>query len=409
MKNIFVILFSLVISAAQAQVPGGGGAMVPNAPSPVPAGSSGALTTANGLYNLNSTNLLNWRKALAKMRAGTGRPKIVVIGDSTSDGSGAGSGGTLNLNGAYPKGWVPDMSALMTGNAGVPTGVFQTLWCDQAISAIVSYSTYDTRVALGANWSFNTSAMGGSLIKYTNGAVNNLTFTPTIPIDTVIVWYININTTTATVNFDGGASLGTINFSTSSTLASQTFSGALATHTINIVPGNTAAFFLMGITAYNSAAPGVDIIQIGSNGAMAATFGGTGGSSWQNSNPLSVLAPDLTIIDLTVNDSNAVTSLAAYQTSMQNIITAAKATGDVLLVAGPPSNTAQATNGTLAQFIAVNRSLAASNNVPFLDITTRWVSYAVTNPAMPYFDSLHPGAVAYQDYGLAVFEAISQP
>ena len=372
---------------------------------PAAYGSSNAQTTASGWFNVNSTSLQKWRKAMANVRSGASRAKIVVVGDSTSAGSGAGTGGTLNQNGAFANGWVADFATLL--NKYVAT-VFQSFWGDQAVS--VGYGTYDTRVTLGANWSQNTSGLGGNMFKYTTGAVNNLTFTPTAAFDTIVVWYMKISGDgTATINVDGGASLGTINFSNSSSiLTSSTFTVAAGTHTINIVPNNDATFFVVGVQTYVAGTKAVDVFQTAVNGATAATFVG-GASPWQSPLALEALAPDLTVIDLTINDSNNGTSLATYISNMQTLITDAKLSGDVLLVVGPPSNTTQATNGTLDQFIAALRGLAISNNVPLLDLKTRWTSYAAANPVFPYFDSKHPEVSGYWDIGLAISEMLSAP
>jgi hypothetical protein len=55
---------------------------------------------------LNSASLLYWRRAIARTRATTPvRGKMVIIGDSTSMGAGAGSSGTSLLTGAYLKAW----------------------------------------------------------------------------------------------------------------------------------------------------------------------------------------------------------------------------------------------------------------------------------------------------------------
>lgn len=60
-----------------------------------------------------------------------------------------------------------------------------------------------------------------------------------------------------------------------------------------------------------------------------------------------------------------------------------------------------------AEFVGVVKQLAAANNLPMIDMTTRWTSYAYTNPVMAYHDPFHPGALGYSDFELAVFGVVS--
>jgi hypothetical protein len=212
---------------------------------------------------------------------------------------------------------------------------------------------------------------------------------------------------TATVNVDGGASLGTLTAAGGNTVASQTFNCALAIHTINLTPGNDGQLAILGMVTWNSAVPAVDFIQSGVSGSKVANFVLTTPPFSSGANVISLLAPDLTVVDLTINDSNALTDLTLYTTQMQTLINSCKATGDVLLMVGPPSNTPQATNGTLDQYAAVLQSLALSNNCGLLSLKTRWTSWAVTNAILPYFDNLHPGPLGYQDFAQAVAGAIA--
>lgn len=343
--------------------------------------------------------LTHWRSTIAAVKAGSRRGRVVFIGDSTSMGAGAGSGGTLNENGAYPNAW-PQQLAAKLNTAGIPC-VAQSFWASAA--AAVAYDTYDTRVTRGPNWSNAQGCFGGTMFKFTAGAVNNLTFTPAAAFDTVVPWYMKISGDgTATINVDGGASLGTLNFSNAtSVLSSTAFTVAKATHTINIVPANDALFFMLGIQTYDSTVPAIDFFQCAQAGATTATFI-PNTNPWEALKALTTLAPDLTIIDLTINDSNAGTLLATYSSNIQSIITTAKLSGDVLLMVGPPSNTTPATDGTLDTYVAAVYALAASNGCSVVNMKSRWVSWAAIQATYPYFDSLHPGATGYVDIATAV-------
>jgi len=355
--------------------------------------------------------LSTFKAALARVKAATGRGKIVVIGDSTSMGAGAGTSGTTNLNGAAQKSWP---QGLQRFNSAPNYLSSNSWWGTQGYdsAAGITLTGYDTRLAQGANWAPNLASLGGKVIRYAPGAVNNFSFTPTYAFDTIVVYMLKNNLNgTCTINVDGGASLGTINTNSGGALvwATQTFTVSKAIHQINLVPNNDAQMFFGGILCYDSTVPAIDVIQTAVYGSLASVF--TPNVNVYDQIPtLKFIAPDLTIIDLTINDSNAGTALATYQANLQTIITAAKVSGDVLLMVGPPSNTAAATNGTLDTYIAVLRTLCATNTCSLVDMKLNWISYANIQATFPYFDTLHPTtpgyqgppANGYQDIGTAV-------
>jgi lysophospholipase L1-like esterase len=370
---------------------------VPVAPNP----QTGLVTGTTG----NATALPYWRAAVARVRAGIGRAKLLVIGDSTTMGAGAGTGGNTGLAGAYPKSWVQDLSKLLSNFVSSSSN---SILSDQNSPQL--YTSYDSRVSFGTGWAATTNTtLGGNLFQYTTGATGTLSFTPTASINTITIYYVQQSGAgTFNTNVDGGSSLGTTNAAGASFLTSVTYTVTAGTHTVNIIGNNAGNISIVGVLTYNTATPAVDFIQAGYFGGLAVTFVGTT-NVWSPQNVESYLAPDLTIIDLTINDSNNGTTLAAYQTNIQSIITTAKSTGDCILMVGPPSNSPQATNGTLASFVQVLYTLGATNNCLVVNTLYRWNSYAATNPLMPYYDSNHPTAPGYYDLAQEVYEVLSAP
>ena len=61
----------------------------------------------------------------------------------------------------------------------------------------------------------------------------------------------------------------------------------------------------------------------------------------------------------------------------------------------------------LDSFVAAVNNVAASSGCAVLDLKNRWISYASANTYLPYFDSLHPGVLGYQDIAQAMFGVIS--
>jgi len=369
--------------------------------------------TAAGLYNVSWARMPYWRAAIARVRAGTGRGKLLMVGDSTTSGTGSGSGGTSMLNGAFATAPGRGVAALL---AAVVATSDKSLIGDQGVPAILgatAYGTYDTRVVQGAGWNAApTVVVGGNAFRYQTGAASIFAFTPAGAFDNFKIWYIKQTPSGGfAVNVDGGASLGTV----STTGAGQTvghsdFTVTRGTHTINLTASNDNQIIFLGIEVWDSTVPAIDIVQAGWHGSKIGGWASVVASTtpWIPVNFIPTLAPDLTVINLTINDSNAPTALATYQAQMQVLITAAKTTGDVLLVAGAPSDTAFATNGTLDRFVDVLRLLARTNGCGLLDIPARWGSYAAANPLFPYSDLLHPGAVGYQDIAQAIVTALTR-
>lgn len=366
-----------------------------------------AIAALGGVGSLSSTRYLaKWRNAMAKVRAGTGRGRLLLVGDSTTMGGGAGTSGQTNLVGAQANNRTMALAARLSA-LGVPTQTHSFMGDQYCGKTSVTYAQYDPRLSLGTNWqelsSSNYEVLGGYMFRNTSTS-GVLGFTPTAPIDHFTVYYLqNAGLGSATVNVDGGASLGTINEAGAAQITSQTFSVTRGSHQIQIV-GATATFYLLGIVAWDSTIPAIDIITCGMWGATSADFANTA-NFWNpgSANAMTFLGQDAAILQFTINDSNGgLSQLPAYQTNMTAVVGALKSTGDLLIESGIPSNTSQATDGvTLAAFVATCQNLAAVNGCNFLDIGARYGSYATANALGWMFDSVHANAVGYQDVAQA--------
>lgn len=347
-------------------------------------------------------DMLKWRKAVANVRTGAGRGTLLFIGDSTTMGAGAGTGGTVALNAAYPRSLAARAASIL--NSTFVTTQLNSVWGSQA--TLVSYATYDTRVSLGTGWAMSGGGtLGSNFMRFTNGATGTLAFTPTASCDTVkIYYYVASGQGSFTVDVDGGASLGTINTNGTTNYTSTTYTFAAGTHTINLNAQNNGSLFVGGIVPQLSTTPAIDVVLGAWYGARAGTFNAAGGFG-----PLTAmraLAPDCTVVNLTINDSNAGTPFATYQANMVGIIEAAQESGDVVLMIGPPSGTQNATDGVLDQYINIVYSLAEQYGCAVVDMRRRWISYAAIQPTFPYYDTLHPMNLAYADAAQAVASAL---
>lgn len=362
------------------------------------------LTYTNSVgFNFSTANLTKWRAGLARVRSGKGNAKIAVIGDSTTVGAGSGVSGTGELVGAFPNSYPNALVALL--NAAGVTASNNSIFGEEYVSLRggTSYPLYDTRVTLGTGWTATGSTgFGGCAFAFTGATPGTWSFAPAGAIDTIVVQYISLpGHGSMTVNVDGGASLGTVNTNAASGVANQTFTVTKGVHTINFVAAGNGSIQFTSVIAYDSTKSQVLICQGGIYGSTTNDWI-TATSPWSPFFASTNIAADLSIICLTINDSNNGTLPATYQAQLQAIITQAMLSGDVILMTGVPSNTVQATNGTLAQFVAINYTLARQLNIPLIDLTARWGSYASSSLLGYYGDILHPSAMGYQDVAQGV-------
>lgn len=367
------------------------------------------IVNPNGTYNNIPAGLLHWRGAVASVLSGTSltRPTIYLrTGDSTTTGAGSGTS-TAGLVGGFANSSTSSLVSLL--GKTLPLS-FCSFFGDQNATSQVTYNQYDPRVtinAAGSGWISNgLGTLGGQIFQYNVGSTGTLTFAPSTTanpcaIDHLTIWYTTRPSNGTVTPLINATPLTTINsgVSGSPTFTSRTYSFTKGTYTITLLANNDGQLEITGIIAWDSTVPAIDVVQAGNYGIKVATLANTA-SVWSGLNALKALAPIFTEVNLEINDSNGGTTLSSYRTSWQSIITGAKISGDVLIGGGLPSNTSQATNGTLTMFNNVLKSLAITNNIPMFDAKQYYTSYVITNaiPGLTYFDSLHGTKSLYIDY-----------
>ena len=114
---------------------------------------------------------------------------------------------------------------------------------------------------------------------------------------------------------------------------------------------------------------------------------------------LSVMLPDLTVIQLGANDLNTNVDVATYTANMLGIITAAKAVGsDVVVAISSFGNTGG--YGTDAQRLAYRQAvigLCAAQGCVVVDYAARSLNYASANALGLMRDSIHKTEPGYAD------------
>lgn len=350
--------------------------------------SAQALTAGSG-SNIRSTVLAKARKAYARVRTQGGNMRILCIGDSTTAGFNAAS-----LANTYPHQLMTMLNAYF-----IPT-VAGILFPNSSVT--------DTRVATGTGWSVATQHnFGSGWFNGISGAAGTLSFTLPQSFDTIKVYYYkNSGHGTSTINVDGGASLGNIVGSGSSSLNAATFNCAAGIHTVNITGPSGGQIFIAGIECTLSTASTVTVTNGGRSGYTTLQLSSST-NPYDAQQCYAAYQPDLTIISIGINDATGSLAQATYESRLTTTIGYAQTTGDVILVPPIPSSGAPYTTFE-PQYSASMRTLASSLGCGLVDTEARWVNYTTSNAQGFMSDTLHPNALGYSDMATMIFHAISK-
>ena len=226
----------------------------------------------------------------------------------------------------------------------------QMTWGRQRASG----ANVDGRVTLGTGWSENNGPAQGIMATAVVSAAGHLSFAlnATDYADTLDVYSATFSGNGTFVIRDGATSLGSVNTNGATGAAKQTFTMTRAQgKTINIDGPTVNGGSISAIEAYDATRPSIRVSPAGQSTTKITDWYTSGGPFPWYMHWLTSYAPHLTLVSLTINDSNASVAESTWEAACGTRIAAIKAAGsDVLLVAGPPSNTTQATNGTLESY-----------------------------------------------------------
>ena len=359
-------------------------------------------------FGRNGSANARLRSMLSRVRAGTGRGKIVMKGDSTTVGQGGGTGADpYRLTGARANRPAAVLAAGLTG-AGI-SAVDGSVVADNGLGAFatVPLPAYDPRIALGSPaWTFapDQSFAGGALMQCSSGGIAS--FTPAGTVDRFEIAYYNaqnallefaidngvsvIASGPTNVAITAGAGFGKVSFATT-TAAAHFFQFAC-----NSGAGGVA---VASLTAYDSRTSAIDIKVDAALGATSANQAASG-NGWRNLDHLAWEAPDLTIVNLGLNDMATGVSLATYVAGLRSIVTAARLSGDVLLVWPYPASPSFAAIATQTAFRDAAGALAQELNVAFLSLFDYFGGAFGSAYAARLVDGLvHGDAGLYADVG----------
>lgn len=364
----------------------------------------------------SSATLPNFNVALQKVIAGTASTRILFIGDSTT--LGVGSNGS-DTSGNWPSNSFPKKISDLFNAANVNS--HWNSWFGGGFSGNPgSVPLCDARVtgAVSGAWSIFDSthnSLGGGLLTASSSS-SSISFLPTTNVDTFNMFYVNngsgwgefsfnINGGTATIVNVAGSGTG----ATAHNLISSSISGTLGSNTVNISQTGSGSVFFCGVEAFNSANKWVSVCNTGWGGATSGNWNSTiDNYAPATSVVASCLSPSLTVISLGINDWRNSVSTTTYSNNIQALITNYKAVGDVMLVSPPPSedNVGAPVNSVQATYVAVLKALAASNNIPLVDVFNTWGTWATANANGWMTDNYHPNGTGYQLIANMVYNAI---
>lgn len=341
--------------------------------------------------------LPRWRKARDTLRAGgTENVRIAFIGDSKTRGYGA---GTATSNGHLTTGAAPKSKPARVGQllaaAGIPA-ITDTIFGTGGAATMPDAVSYDPRLSGFSGWGGGQVSLGGAAF-YT-GNTNLGIFTPSKAIDRVTVFYAQ---SSGSGSFSVTKGPETFTFSAAGSVsalgrAEVTFTTKDAAP-ISIARTTGGGVNIVGLTAWDSAVPGIEIGNFGVVG-VRSEFQANTTQGVSPANALATYAPALTVVNLGTNDLViGDKSLTNYLANMAVIIDKAQISGDAIIlwpaVAG--SAVTGGTDDVRAAWKAQLRTLAMLKGCVFLDEEAVFGGRAGAVSGGWFADGLHESAAAY--------------
>lgn len=339
-----------------------------------------------------------WRRALARVLAGASNATMLHIGDSTTAGAFA-SGSNWAACRAIS---MPTQLAGLMSATGIPVCAGSTHGAaTNSGTSLATFASYDTRWTFGANWAaaaINTAG-GGSINNQGAGNYTAANFTPSDQWDTVDIWYIkNAGYGSFTISANGGAAIGaTVACAGTLSVQKATRTTTLGFNTLNITKIADGNIILLGVSTYNSQRKTVNIFNAGWGSSKSADWIASA-NVWDPLNMVDAYAPDLTVINLTINEWIAGTVPATYQSQMDTIINRCRLYGDVVLMTGAPSTVGTTAKATQDGIVQACRALGQKYACDVVDVSQLFGDWT-TGSALGYYspagDAIHPGQSGY--------------
>uniref|UniRef100_UPI0015F09407 SGNH/GDSL hydrolase family protein n=1 Tax=Pseudonocardia pini TaxID=2758030 RepID=UPI0015F09407 len=307
-----------------------------------------------------------WNTAMASAKAGTGRARVAVFGDSQAEGQGASA--RANRWQDLMLGTLRSRLALSGGGRGAVPAKYEVYGPD-------------------STWGTTGFATSGSVDDYAAGPfgqrgriVNaSSTLTWTVQGTHAQIWYGAYSGMSAFgYKIDGGSTVTVAATSPSNptwTSVALTL-GSSGSHTVQIITAAGQSAFVGGLVVFDGdSTTGVTLLDSAKVGITADTYTNNAAephtTSWQRG--IDSLAPDLVLIALGLNDWDAQTATAAYITDLQTIATRLRALTKVpsILVLAPRNVAPDANSRTItwsAYISALQSMVTTDGNMGFLNL-----------------------------------------
>ena len=347
-------------------------------------GFVGGSTASNN--QVLALQLPKWRLALAKARSGGGDAKLMFVGDSTTGG----------FNTAQPSIAYTYPTQLMTMFTAGETPVATS----QGFSSDIQLYP-PSAWTLPSGWTL--SAFNG--VQAAPGCTS-FVYTPSDghSYDSFDIYYLGssgLGAVLATATGGTGVALNGNQATSGIYKTTVTAASASTSNSLTLSNCQTANSFITNIEPFLSTTSRVRFANFGIAGSTTTNWVNTTPAFYQITG-MTAYAPNLTIIMLGINDAAASTPCATTIANLQTIITAAKISGDVILNTVFPSSGTTLTNEQACYPSYI--SLAATNNIPLIDVFGRFG--AVAQPAAYTGDGIHPTTPGYLDMAAAVWQTL---
>lgn len=243
-----------------------------------------------------------------------------------------------------------------------------------------------------------------------NAAGHEVRFTPTNQVDSAKIIYFNRLGGSFDVTFAGGASLGITTGSGALSVGSVTKSFARGAGQLAVKwsAGNNA---IAGALLYDSTTPRVNVVNLGCYGDKLTTAMGYAKNTneWRGGAALAALAPDLTIVDMTINSiqQDGTQGVAAYRDALAKVASDVIAAGSDLMFALPnPVNSTFQTDGTALAYYGAIFDVADAYGARVVDVFGRMGDWTKANNAGLFFDALHPSKAGYAAKAMCLANAV---
>lgn len=353
-------------------------------------GRSKPYDKARALYNYKGSNSFEIRAALANALAGVSLATALFCGDSKTAGFGTNAAVSINAARSMP-GW---FRQLMQGR-GYPIAGTGLVFCNQN----PGQGTGDTRWTFSAGWTVTGNDKHWA---QANSAGRTATFVSEVP-GTVVEVYALSNNAGFQYSIDGGAAVNVTPSGTDALHVTTVTGLADTVHTVVVTTTASTATYLVGACVRR--ATGLQVTNAGISGSVTD---GLTATQWYLAGGISQRVPaTFAFFSLDTNDARAPIAAATYRTKYQALIQTHISLGrQCVMILQSPVATNQVSSALWDQYVAAQYDIADALDIPLIDLTDIYGTWAAANAKGLFFDELHEKEAGYGVNAGAVVSAL---